>query len=51
MGGGGPFHNPFDIFESFFGGAGFGGERLNFFSFHHIFIFFHLARLMYSPLP
>lgn len=25
MGGGGPSHNPFDIFESFFGG-GFGGE-------------------------
>lgn len=25
MGGGGPSHSPFDIFESFFGG-GFGGE-------------------------
>ncbi|XP_004510114.1 dnaJ protein homolog 2-like [Cicer arietinum] len=25
MGGGSSFHNPFDIFESFFGGAGFGG--------------------------
>lgn len=25
-GGGGPGHNPFDIFESFFGGGGFGGE-------------------------
>lgn len=25
MGGGGPSHNPFDIFESFFGGGGFGG--------------------------
>ncbi|XP_028798873.1 chaperone protein dnaJ A6 [Neltuma alba] len=24
-GGGGPFHNPFDIFESFFGGSAFGG--------------------------
>ncbi|KAL8154746.1 dnaJ protein homolog [Apium graveolens] len=24
-GGGGPGHNPFDIFESFFGGGGFGG--------------------------
>lgn len=40
MGGGGsPFHNPFDLFESFFGGAGFGGET-------HTFIFllfyFHL---------
>ena len=26
MGGGGPSHSPFDIFESFFGGGGFGGE-------------------------
>ncbi|GLT84339.1 hypothetical protein SLE2022_025750 [Rubroshorea leprosula] len=25
MGGGGPSHNPFDIFETFFGSAGFGG--------------------------
>lgn len=25
MGGGGPAHNPFDIFESFFGGGAFGG--------------------------
>ncbi|XP_022756958.1 dnaJ protein homolog 2-like [Durio zibethinus] len=25
MGGGGPSHNPFDIFESFFGGGAFGG--------------------------
>lgn len=25
MGGGGPSHSPFDIFESFFGGGGFGG--------------------------
>ncbi|KAE8038618.1 hypothetical protein FH972_011111 [Carpinus fangiana] len=25
MGGGGPGHNPFDIFESFFGGGAFGG--------------------------
>ncbi|XP_054781039.1 chaperone protein dnaJ A6-like [Prosopis cineraria] len=25
-GGGGPFHNPFDIFESFFGGSTFGGS-------------------------
>lgn len=25
MGGGESFHNPFDIFETFFGGAGFGG--------------------------
>lgn len=25
-GGGGSGHNPFDIFESFFGGGGFGGE-------------------------
>lgn len=28
-GGGGSFHNPFDIFESFFGGSSFGGELLN----------------------
>lgn len=28
MGGGGGGHNPFDIFESFFGGGAFGGERL-----------------------
>lgn len=27
MGGGGPSHNPFDIFESFFGGGAFGGEN------------------------
>lgn len=26
-GGGGSAHNPFDIFESFFGGGGFGGEN------------------------
>uniref|UniRef100_A0A1D1Y5J2 DnaJ 2 n=2 Tax=Anthurium amnicola TaxID=1678845 RepID=A0A1D1Y5J2_9ARAE len=26
MGSGGPFHNPFDIFESFFGGSSFGGD-------------------------
>ena len=26
-GGGGPSHNPFDIFESFFGGGAFGGKR------------------------
>jgi len=25
MGGGGAAHNPFDIFEQFFGGGGFGG--------------------------
>lgn len=25
-GGGGSGHNPFDIFESFFGGGGFGGK-------------------------
>lgn len=30
MGGGGSFHNPFDIFESFFGGASFGGEMFTF---------------------
>lgn len=29
-GGGGPFHNPFDIFEQFFSTSGFGGE--NFYS-------------------
>lgn len=31
MGGGGGGHNPFDIFESFFGGGGspFGGMRLS----------------------
>lgn len=29
-GGGSPFHSPFDIFESFFGGGAFGGERLTF---------------------
>ena len=27
MGGGGGSHNPFDIFESFFGGGAFGGEQ------------------------
>lgn len=27
-GGGGPGHNPFDIFESFFGGNPFGGKHL-----------------------
>jgi DnaJ-class molecular chaperone len=26
MGGGGDFHNPFDIFEQFFGGGSFGGN-------------------------
>lgn len=26
MGGGGGVHNPFDIFESFFGGSPFGGK-------------------------
>lgn len=30
MGGGESFHNPFDIFETFFGGAGFGGEMFTF---------------------
>lgn len=29
MGGAGPSHNPFDIFESFFGGGSFGGETAN----------------------
>lgn len=29
-GGGGSFHNPFDIFESFFGGSSFGGEMFTF---------------------
>jgi DnaJ family protein A protein 2 len=28
MGGGGPGHNPFDVFESFFGGGAFGGKRI-----------------------
>lgn len=28
MGGGGGFHNPVDIFESFFGGGAFGGKRM-----------------------
>lgn len=27
MGGGSASHNPFDIFESFFGGGAFGGEQ------------------------
>jgi DnaJ-class molecular chaperone len=27
MGGGGDFHNPFDIFEQFFGGGAFGGNE------------------------
>lgn len=27
MGGAGPSHSPFDIFESLFGGGGFGGKR------------------------
>lgn len=27
MGGGGGFHNPFDIFEQFFGGGAFGGNE------------------------
>jgi len=39
MGGGGSsFHNPFDIFESFFGGSSFGGEMftLKFTLFHFI---------------
>lgn len=31
MGGGGPAHNPFDIFESFFGGGAFGGKTIFFF--------------------
>jgi hypothetical protein len=30
MGGGGPSHSPFDIFESFFGGGAFGGKRIVF---------------------
>lgn len=29
MGGGGGGHDPFDIFQSFFGGNPFGGETLN----------------------
>ncbi|RRT80516.1 hypothetical protein B296_00023276 [Ensete ventricosum] len=29
MGGGGGGHNPFDIFESFFGGSTFGGKAVN----------------------
>lgn len=28
MGGAGSSHNPFDIFESFFGGGAFGGKRI-----------------------
>lgn len=28
MGGGGDFHNPFDIFEQFFGGGSFGGNAM-----------------------
>lgn len=27
MGGGGPAHDPFDIFQSFFGGSPFGGRN------------------------
>lgn len=33
MGGGGAGHNPFDIFESFFGGNPFGG-KISLISFH-----------------
>jgi curved DNA-binding protein CbpA len=41
MGGGGPGHNPFDIFESFFGGGAFGGERnLHLFTFLYLFLSF-----------
>lgn len=38
-GGGSSFHNPFDLFESFFGGAGFGGETLTFI---FMLFYFHL---------
>jgi DnaJ-class molecular chaperone len=48
MGGGGDFHNPFDIFESFFGGA-FAGENANYLSFilqsaQRLFLFVHILR-------
>ena len=41
MGGGGPGHNPFDIFESFFGGGAFGGKRnMHLFTFLYFFLSF-----------
>lgn len=46
-GAGSSFHNPFDIFESFFG-AGFGGEALTFYI--HVILFSllnHLSFLQY----
>ena len=46
MGGGaGPFHNPFDIFESFFGGGSFGGER-----FTVIFLLFYFSSSIASTI-
>lgn len=49
MGGGSSFHNPFDMFESFFGGGGFGGQTLTFI---HIILFscvIYLSFLQYWP--
>lgn len=39
MGGAGAAHNPFDIFESFFGGGTFGGETSSWGIFFYIFVF------------
>lgn len=48
MGGGSSFHNPFDIFESFFSGGGFGGQTLTY-KLVILFSFICLSFMQYWP--